>query len=601
MDPSIFREEMDPKTYQALKKGDIASLKMLLQESTRSLNGTTAKKNTALHVAASLNYSWSMLEILDIFHNHLSIQFAVNSRGDTPLHCAARSGQNVMVNFLIGTAIGPSGQLHLHMMQNEHGDTPLHEAARNCHFSIASALMKADARLGEVMNKHGESAVYLAAERGAVEIVRTLLQFPTCAVAGPKGQTALHAAVSQSYEITRLLLEERPALSHKVDATESSPLHYAASIGDHKMIQLMLGYDASAAYLLDKDGLSPIHVAASMGYTDIITELIEHCADAGELTDKRGRNFLHIAIENKRLKVVEYVLENRDLSELLNEPDCDGNTPLHLATVGHNLEAVHLLLTDKRIETRSRNYMGFTPLDLASSCLDSNIRLRMHKIMVQLASAGSQFSPQRMDLMTKKLRRKDTEEIKRYRALANNLSIVAVLVGTVTFAAAFTLPGGYENNGPNSGMAILVKKATFKAFLISDAVAMVSSITVTCLLIYTGSLDHDVRLHSISTAMKFMWVALGGMVVAFSMGTYAVVSSGCKWLAILICFMACSVPIIAWLIACWPAIGSLKLVKVARHQEKKEKGLATLKVVDFEMPLRMIVDFETPHASKCDS
>lgn len=103
--------------------------------------------------------------------------------------------------------------------------------------------------------------------------------------------------------------------------------------------------------------------------------------------------------------------------------------------------------------------------------------------------------------------------------MASNLAIVAVLIATVTFAAAFTLPGGYVNDGNNQdeGMAILAKKLALKMFLISDNITMVSSICVTCLLIYTGSLDHDIRLHSI-TAMKFMWVALGGMVMTFSMG-----------------------------------------------------------------------------------
>lgn len=224
-----------------------------------------------------------------------------------------------------------------------------------------------------------------------------------------------------------------------------------------------------------------------------------------------------------------------------------------------------------------------------------------HKIMVQLVAAGSQFSPQRMDLMTKKFRRKDAEEINRYRALANNLAIVAVLIATVTFAAAFTLPGGYENDGANRGMAVLANKATFKAFLISDAVAMVSSIIVTCLLIYTGSLDHDVRLHSISIAMKFMWVALGGMVMAFGMGTYVVVASDSKWLALLICIMACSVPFIAQIITCWPTYDSFKLVKTGRNQEKKERETATSKVMDFQVPHSIVVDFETPTASGYDS
>jgi len=244
--------------------------------------------------------------------------------------------------------------------------------------------------------------------------------------------------------------------------------------------------------------------------------------------------------------------------------------------------------------------LKYTKVEFSYLNASYNSFILQHKIMGQLVSAGSQLTPQRMDLMRKKFRRKDAEEINRYRALANNLAIVAVLIATVTFAAAFTLPGGYENDGPNHGMAILARKVAFKAFLIADAVAMVSSITVTCLLIYTGSLDHDVRLHSISTAMKFMWVALGGMVLAFAMGTYVVLAD-CKWLGILICFMACSVPFVSWMISCWPAFDSFKLVKAARNQDKRGKENATSKVVDLQMPHSMVVDFETPQGSKCDS
>ncbi|KAM3268273.1 hypothetical protein P3S67_031214 [Capsicum chacoense] len=38
--------------------------------------------------------------------------------------------------------------------------------------------------------------------------------------------------------------------------------------------------------------------------------------------------------------------------------------------------------------------------------------------------------------------------------------VVATLLVTVTFAAGFTLPGGFErdNNSPNKGMAVLIKK-----------------------------------------------------------------------------------------------------------------------------------------------
>jgi len=140
-----------------------------------------------------------------------------------------------------------------------------------------------------------------------------------------------------------------------------------------------------------------------------------------------------------------------------------------------------------------RTNLKYTKVEFSYLNASYNSFILQHTIMGQLVSAGSQFTPQQMDSMRKKFRRKDDVEINRYRALANNLAIAAVLIATVTFAAAFTLPGGYENDGPNRGMAILTKKVAFKAFLISDAVAMIGSITVTCLLIYTGSLDHDVR------------------------------------------------------------------------------------------------------------
>lgn len=225
--------------------------------------------------------------------------------------------------------------------------------------------------------------------------------------------------------------------------------------------------------------------------------------------------------------------------------------------------------------------------------------------MVGLASAGSRLSPQRMDLRRNKFHRSREEEINRCRALGNNLAIVAVLIATVTFAAAFTLPGGYKNeddDGPQQGMAILAKKTAFKVFLISDAIAMVSSIAVTCLLICTGSLDHDIRVHSISTAMKFMCVALGGMVVAFAMGTYVVIVSKCMWLAIFICVVACTVPFVTWMLACWPAFGCLKIVQLAeRGRRSTDTKPGSFKVVGFQMPHSMVVDFETPIGSRGNS
>ena len=51
---------------------------------------------------------------------------------------------------------------------------------------------------------------------------------------------------------------------------------------------------------------------------------------------------------------------------------------------------------------------------------------------------------------------------------------MTALIATVTFAAGFTLLGGYNDN---DGMTILTKKAAFKAFVVADTIAVTLSVS----------------------------------------------------------------------------------------------------------------------------
>ncbi|KAL7220266.1 hypothetical protein ACSBR2_013184 [Camellia fascicularis] len=105
--------------------------------------------------------------------------------------------------------------------------------------------------------------------------------------------------------------------------------------------------------------------------------------------------------------------------------------------------------------------------------------------------------------------------------------IVATLIATVTFAAGITMPGGYivDNKDPNEGMAVLSRKAAFKAFVIADTIALTLSgfAVLTHLYIMT---DHPIVLKG-RLALAFLCTAYAmiAMLVAFITGTYAVLAS----------------------------------------------------------------------------
>jgi len=112
--------------------------------------------------------------------------------------------------------------------------------------------------------------------------------------------------------------------------------------------------------------------------------------------------------------------------------------------------------------------------------------------------------------------------------------VVAALIATVTFAAAFTLPGGYKSDqGSNEGTAILAKKAAFIVFVISDAMSMVLSLLAVFIhfmisLIHGFKMVKDEAMDENTTgilfgyAMLLTMIAMGTMIIAFITGTYAV-------------------------------------------------------------------------------
>ncbi|KAJ3701249.1 hypothetical protein LUZ61_004954 [Rhynchospora tenuis] len=133
-------------------------------------------------------------------------------------------------------------------------------------------------------------------------------------------------------------------------------------------------------------------------------------------------------------------------------------------------------------------------------------------------------------------------------------SLVAILIATITFAAAFSLPGGYSIYHENEGLPVLVRKPAFKAFLISDTLAMCSSLAVVFIYILARWEDHAFFLYYRSVTENLMRLAYMSTTVAFATGLYTVLQPNTLWLAILLCVLSIGLPFLTHFLSIWPIL-----------------------------------------------
>jgi hypothetical protein len=94
----------------------------------------------------------------------------------------------------------------------------------------------------------------------------------------------------------------------------------------------------------------------------------------------------------------------------------------------------------------------------------------------------------------------------------------------------------------------------FLAFLISDTLAMCSSLAVAFICIIARWEDFEFLIYYRSYTKKLMWFAYTSTTTAFATGLYTVLANHLQWLAIMICFLLALLPILTKLLGEWPIL-----------------------------------------------
>ncbi|KAE9457629.1 hypothetical protein C3L33_10467, partial [Rhododendron williamsianum] len=375
-------ESMDRGLYRATTEGDILEFIKEMEHGTldRQYHSSAGcvqlgpQKNTVLHIATSCGHH----EIVKLLCNDLPFYVAEkNSKGDTPLHIAARAGDLLLVNLLINCDLR-EGALEL---ENKERNTALHEALGHRHQKVARILIDRNRSAWYSVNKEGKSVLYLAAEAGFVGLVKLLMENPAgiCRVEGRiRNKSPVHAAIlGKHIDVLKMLWEkDQSSFNLRCDEEGRNALHFSASLGFLEGVKFLLSNYCAAAYQRDIYGLFPIHTASSEGHVEIIQGMLQHCPDSRELLTLQGQNIFHVAAKSGNDKAASSMLKMPELEKLLNEKDDEGNTPLHVATICGHPRIVRALTWDERVDLELVNNDGLTALDIADEFMETRASFR---------------------------------------------------------------------------------------------------------------------------------------------------------------------------------------------------------------------------------
>ncbi|GAY63531.1 hypothetical protein CUMW_226350 [Citrus unshiu] len=388
--------------------------------------------------------------------------------------------------------------------------------------------------------------LYRAAAKGEIEPFNETAKDELVSIADKN--TVLHVNIASQQEGERVstefvegILEMCPSLLLQVNDKGDTPLHVAAKCRHPAVVEVLIKFAKKQSRELEsgvdwvrwmllvenEEKNTALHEAvqsAAKGSVEIVAEILENCPSA----DHRGPDgltTLHAAVICNAEDVIKLLLEKKKI--LTRERDLHGWTSLHHAAYldDRGMTALHLAASQGH-ERVVRRIIRHCPESY--SIVDNRGWNALHFAMVSLRGGVLKSLLENPYVISLIHDRSD------YRKVRESHLVVAALIATVAFAAAFTIPGGYKSD---NGTAILRGNTAFQAFIISDTIAMVLSLSAVFIhFVLSFEVGGKAEIDLLVTAFISTMTSMGAMVIAFVTGTYAMLATSLG-LAIITCFI----------------------------------------------------------------
>ncbi|KAJ9689817.1 hypothetical protein PVL29_012471 [Vitis rotundifolia] len=271
-----------------------------------------------------------------------------------------------------------------------------------------------------------------------------------------------------------------------------------------------------------KTGETPLFLATMSGIREIVEQILDVHPQAIEHINNRGKNILHFAVKYRQIEIFNLVVNNEMLARrLVRKTDEWGNSILHMVGkkrsgyIAEKIQSPALqlqkeLLLFERVKEVSKTYF------------------------IKHLNENKQTPEELLAKTYSDLHNSATDWLKR---TSENCTIVAVLIATVAFAAAYTIPGGPNQS---TGLPLLLSQPFFVIFTLTDVISLTFALTsvVTFLSILTSSFRlQDFRNslpQKLMLGFTFLILSVSMMMVAFAATIVLMIHNKESWTKIML-------------------------------------------------------------------
>ncbi|KAK4588492.1 hypothetical protein RGQ29_019477 [Quercus rubra] len=398
--------------------------------------------NTILHEAATLDQGSSVIVAEEMINRDQELLRMRNELGETPLFRAARYGKTEIFNFLADESLNYGEKEIQQFVQRNDKTTILHIAILSQHFGLALKIAT-HGRFKYLVGERDEDGMtalqLLSCNPKAFEPVRSRgflkrISIKMCCSSAESNDISKEKLSHESaLELAKLLVKEdtsweitssgidtsKPRL-HKYGSTDVSTTNENVDNPDQ------LPSSISLQQVLELGGITPLFLATKSGCIEIVREILEIYPQAVEHIDNEGRTILHVAIKYRQLEVFKLVLTMEvAMRWLVRRLDNDGNSILHMVGIKRD---------------------DYVPEKLRGPALELQEELLWFERVKSVTKAHFIDHRNKKKLTAEGLFAKNNTELRNaardwLKHTAEGCSIVAVLIATVAFAAAYTIPG----------------------------------------------------------------------------------------------------------------------------------------------------------------